>query len=225
MAYQMDQIGHATPEPAPISAGRPTVELGAGHHLDPNVTLGYRTGRRIADHTLVIGADALIRSGSVIYGGSRIGAGLQTGHGVVIREENTIGDGFALWNNSTIDYGCRIGHNVKIHANAYIAQFTVIEDDVFMAPGVTVANDVHPGCKFSGACMRGPTIRRGAQIGVNVTLLPFITIGEHAVIGSGTVVTKDVPPYAVVCGNPGRVIKQTHELRCVTGLTDRPYHY
>lgn len=225
MAYQIDQSGVAAPEPSPISAGQPTVELGDGHQLDPNVILGYRTGRKIADHRLVIGANALIRSGSVIYGGSRIGAGLQTGHGVVIREENIIGDGFALWNNSTIDYGCRIGRNVKIHANAYIAQFTVIEDDVFMAPGVTVANDVHPGCQFSGACMRGPTVKRGAQIGVNVTLLPFITIGEHAVIGSGTVVTKDVPPYAVVCGNPGRVIKQAHELRCVTGLTDKPYHY
>ena len=73
--------------------------------------------------------------------------------------------------------------------------------------------------------MRGPTIKRGAQIGVNATLLPFITIGEHAVIGSGTVVTKDVPPYAVVCGNPGQVIKTAHDLRCVTGLTDRPYHF
>ena len=201
------------------------VLLGAGYHLDPNVIVGYRTGRRIGDHTLRIGANALIRSGSILYGGSTIGAGLQTGHNVVIREENAIGDNFALWNNSTIDYGCRIGHNVKIHANAYIAQFTIIEDDVFMAPGVTIANDIHPGCAFSAQCMRGPTIKRGAQIGVNVTLLPFITIGEGAVIGSGTVVTRDVPPRAVVAGNPGRVIKQAHELRCVTGLTDRPYHY
>jgi acetyltransferase-like isoleucine patch superfamily enzyme len=209
----------------PVRPFDPAVVVGAGYDLDPNVILGYRTGRKIADHSLTIGDNAVVRSGSVIYGGSRIGHGLQTGHNVIIREENLIGDGFALWNNSTVDYGCRIGNNVKIHANAYIAQFTVIEDDVFMAPGVTVANDIHPGCKFSGACMRGPTIRRGAQIGVNATLLPFIVIGEHAVIGSGTVVTKDVPPYAVVCGNPGQVVKQAHELRCVTGLTDKPYHY
>jgi acetyltransferase-like isoleucine patch superfamily enzyme len=206
-------------------AADPLIDLGEGYQLDPNVTLGYRTGRPIADHALRIGANAVIRSGSVIYGGSQIGEGLQTGHNVIIREESVIGDHFSLWNNSTIDYGCRIGNNVKIHANAYIAQFTVIEDDVFMAPGVTVANDIHPGCAFSAQCMRGPTIKRGAQIGVNVTLLPFITIGEHAVIGSGTVVTKDVPPYAVVCGNPGRVVKEAHELRCVTGITDKPYHY
>ena len=208
-----------------VTTTDPYVDLGEGYQLDPTVILGYRTGRNIADHSLSIGAGAVIRSGTVIYGGSRIGKGLQTGHNVVIREENVIGDHFALWNNSTIDYGCRIGNNVKIHANAYIAQFTVIEDDVFLAPGVTVANDIHPGCRFSNACMRGPTIKRGAQIGVNATLLPFITIGEHAVVGSGTVVTKDVPPYAVVCGNPGQVVKQAQELRCVTGLTDRPYHY
>jgi acetyltransferase-like isoleucine patch superfamily enzyme len=201
------------------------VEIGDGAQLDPNVILGYRTGRPIADHRLYIGAEALVRSGTVIYGGTRIGMHLQTGHNVIIREENQIGDNFALWNNSTIDYGCRIGNNVKIHANSYIAQFTTIEDDVFMAPGVTIANDIHPGCAFSGRCMRGPTIKRGAQIGVNVTLLPFITIGEGAVIGSGTVVTKDVPPRAVVVGNPGQVIKQASDLRCVTGLTDKPYRY
>lgn len=209
----------------PVGGSAGAVDLGEGHELDPNVTLGYPTGRRIADPALTIGPGARIRSGTVIYGGSRIGRDLQTGHNVVIREENEIGDHFALWNNSTIDYGCRIGANVKIHANCYIAQFTIIEDDVFLAPGVTIANDIHPGCAFSGVCMRGPTIKRGAQIGVNVTLLPFITIGEHAVIGSGTVVTKDVPPYAVVHGNPGRVVKQAHELRCVTGHTDRPYRY
>lgn len=200
------------------------VELADDHQLDPHVILGYQTGRRIADRTLWIGPGAMVRSGSVIYAGSRIGAHLQTGHNVIIREENEIGDNFALWNNSTIDYGCRIGNNVKIHANSYIAQYTTIEDDVFMAPGVTIANDLHPGCAFSARCMRGPTIKRGAQIGVNVTLLPMITIGEGAVIGSGTVVTADVPPSAVVVGNPGRAIKQRHELRCSTGLTDRPYH-
>jgi acetyltransferase-like isoleucine patch superfamily enzyme len=201
------------------------VILGDDHQLDPHVMLGYRTGRTIADYRLYIGSGARIRSGSVIYGGSRIGAHLQTGHNVIIREENAIGDHFALWNNSTIDYGCSIGNNVRIHTNVYIAQYTVIEDDVFIAPGVTIANDIHPGCRFSSQCMRGPTIKRGAQIGVNVTLLPFITIGEGAVIGSGAVVVADVPPRAVMVGNPARGVRQASELHCVTGLTDKPYHY
>lgn len=185
--------------------------------------LGYAPGRRISDYTLVIGPSARIRSGTVIHAGTTIGAHLETGHNVVIREENVIGDDFHIWNNSVVDYGCTIGCRVKVHCNVYIAQFTVIEDDVFLAPGVTVANDPHPGCPFSKECMKGPVIKRGAQIGVNVSLLPFITIGERAVIGAGSVVTKDVPPETVVYGNPARAVKNIHELGCIRGYIDGPY--
>ncbi len=199
------------------------IKLGKDVQIDPDVLLGYLTARKIKDMTLRIGNQAQIRSGSVIYVGSTIGKELSTGHNVIIREENLIGDHFSIWSNSVVDYGCKIGNNVKIHCNVYIAQFTTIEDDVFMAPGVTVANDIHPGCEFSQPCMRGPTIQRGAQIGVNVTLLPFITIGEHSLIGSGAVVTKDVPPHSVVFGNPAKVHRTIEELVCTTGLTDKPY--
>jgi acetyltransferase-like isoleucine patch superfamily enzyme len=99
----------------------------------------------------------------------------------------------------------------------------VIEDDVFMAPGVTIANDIHPGCALSRKCMRGPVIEKGVQIGVNATILPFVRIGKHSLIGSGAVVTKDVPPFSVVYGNPGRVAKKVQNLRCVTGLAKMPY--
>ena len=199
------------------------VKLGPDHLIDPGVQLGYPTGRRIANCTLVIGPAAHIRSGTVLYAGSTIGAHLETGHNVLIREENAIGDFFSIWNNSVVDYGCTIGCHVKVHCNVYIAQFTVIEDDVFLAPGVTVANDPHPGCLHSKDCMRGPVIRRGAQIGANAVLLPFVTIGEHAVIGAGSVVTKDVPPQAVACGNPARVVKHVRDLVCVRGYVVGPY--
>jgi acetyltransferase-like isoleucine patch superfamily enzyme len=160
----------------------------------------------------------------VIYGGVRIGKNLQTGHNVVIREENEIGDDFAIWNNTVIDYGCKIGVNVKIHCNCYIAQFTIVEDNAFMAPGVTIANDLHPGCEFSSKCMRGPHIGKGAQIGVNVTILPFVKIGEGCLIGGGSVVSKDLPPFSLAYGNPARVVRDVRELECTTGLTDRPYN-
>ena len=188
--------------------------------IDEGVLLGYPTGRRIENHSLSIGPGARIRSGTVIYAGSTLGAGLETGHGVVIREENKIGDGFNIWNNATIDYGCVIGDEVKIHCNVYIAQFTTIEDHVFIAPGVMVANDPHPLC---GRCMRGPTIRRRARIGVNVTLLPHITIGEGALIGAGSVVVHDIPPRSVAYGNPARVSKTVDELDCAFGLVEQPY--
>ncbi len=201
----------------------PDVLLGKDAAVDDNVLLGYRTGRKIEDHTLRIGDNACIRSGTVIYGGTTIGKGLATGHNVTIREQNQIGDNFNVWNCATIDYGCKIGSNVKIHCNCYVAQFTVVEDDAFMAPGVTIANDIHPGCEFSSDCMKGPHIETGVEIGVNVTILPFVRIGAHSVIGSGAVITKDIPPGSVVVGNPGRVICTIHDLTCETGLTDKPY--
>lgn len=204
-------------------SARGNVILGKDVIVDDNVQLGYMTGRKIKDHTLRIGDGSKIRCGTVIYGGTTIGGGLQTGHNVTIREENEIGDNFNVWNCTTIDYGCKIGNNVKIHCNCYVAQFTVVEDNAFMAPGVTIANDIHPGCEFSAKCMKGPHIEEGVEIGVNVTILPFVRIGAHSVIGSGAVITKDIPAGSVVVGNPGRVICGIQDLKCQSGLTERPY--
>jgi len=199
------------------------VLLGKGTEVEKGALVGYKPQRKIADSSLSIGEKSKIRYGSIIYLGSKIGSNFETGHNVIIREENIIGDGFKIWNNSIVDYGCKIGNNVKIHSNCYISQFTTIEDDVFIAPGVSIANDYHPGCEHSKECMKGPTIKRGAQIGVNSTILPFITIGEGALIGSGSVVTKDVPAYTVVYGNPARIKGKTKDLKCVTGITKKPY--
>jgi acetyltransferase-like isoleucine patch superfamily enzyme len=197
--------------------------LGENASVDESVILAYPASRPISSRLLTIGPHARILSGSVIYEGSTIGAHLTTGHNVVIREENLIGEHFKIWSNSLVDYGCKIGTRVKIHVGCYVAQFTTIEDDVFLAPGVTIANDIHPGCKHALECMRGPIIKRGVQIGVNATLLPFITIGERAVIGSGSVVTRDVPPEVVVAGNPARILRSIHDVTCVTGLMEYPY--
>ncbi len=190
--------------------------------IDEGVSLGYPTGRSIADQTLRIGGGASVRSGTVIYVGTTIGRGLQTGHNVIIREENVIGDNVGIWSNSVIDYGCRIGNNVKIHSNVYVAQFTTIEDDAFLAPGVSIANDMRPLC---AECTRagGPTIKRGARIGVNVTILPGVVVGEYALVGAGSVVTKDVPPHAVVYGNPARVSTTVDELACPLHPGEKAY--
>lgn len=202
------------------------VVLGEECACDPTVLLGYRTGRPVADLTLRVGPRAQLRSGTVLYGGTTIGASFQTGHHVVVREQNSIGDDVQIWNNTTIDYGCRIGSHVKIHTNCYIAQFTVLEDDVFLAPGVTIANDLHPGCAYSAECMRGPILQRGVQVGVNVTIGPRITIGEYSVIGSGAVVMRDIPPRSLVVGNPARIVKTIEEITCTTGVAPggRSYH-
>ena len=199
--------------------------LGEEIEQDASVLVGYRPGRNISDLSLRLGPRARLRSGTVLYAGSTIGADFQTGHNVVVREQNMLGDHVQIWNNTTIDYGCRIGNHVKIHTNCYIAQYTILEDDVFLAPGVTIANDLHPGCAFSSECMRGPTLKRGVQVGVNVTILPLVTIGEYSVIGSGAVVTQDIPPHSLVVGNPGRVIKQIEAITCATGVAPAGHSY
>lgn len=204
------------PVPEPLAQ----VVLGVGCNVDPGAVLGYLTGRHIADLTLLIGPGARIRCGTVIYVGSTIGAGLETGHNVVIREENVIGNRLNIWNSSTIDYGCLIGSDVKIHCNVYVAQFTTLEDEVFLAPGVTIANDPHPLC---GLCMRGPTIKRGARIGANVTLLPHVIVGEGALIGAGSVVVHDIPPRTLAYGNPARPIRPVDELSCPFDLVEHAY--
>lgn len=182
-----------------------TVKIGRRCVIDSTVILGYPTGRKISGKILRIGDDATIRSGTVIYTGTEIGNSLQTGHNVVIREENKIGNGLSIWTNSVIDYGCIVGNNVLIHNLVYVCQFTVIEDDVFLAPGVMLANDKYP---INKADLRGPRIMRGARVGLNSTILPGIVIGENAIVGAGSVVTRDVPDNAVVAGVPARIMSK-----------------
>jgi acetyltransferase-like isoleucine patch superfamily enzyme len=176
--------------------------------------VGELPGRELDSPDLYIGAHSHIRAFTVIYAGSRIGERLQTGHHVVIREQNQIGDDFSIWSHSTVDYGCVVGHRVRIHNHVYVAQFTVIEDDVFLAPGVMIANDRYP---VSPSGWEAPVVRRGARVGAGATLLPGITVGEDALVGAGAVVTRDVPPRAVVAGNPARTIGDVDHIRKAPG--------
>jgi acetyltransferase-like isoleucine patch superfamily enzyme len=201
-----------------------------GRQVDASAVLGYPRARTWGGESdLVIGRDARVRSGSAIYRGSRIGARFQTGHNVVVREECEIGDDVSVWSNTVIDYGCRIGDRVKIHSNCYVAQFTEIEEDAFLAPGVCIANDLYPGQAKSAHVMSGPWIGRGAQIGVNVTLLPFVRIGAGSLIGAGAVVVLDVPDGCVAFGNPAIVRGHVSELTAiekrVEAVTDSASRY
>ena len=178
------------------------LQAGPGLVRDDDVRLAYRAARLSDPGPLVIGARANLRSGTVIYEATTIGDDFESGHGVIVREENTIGDRVEVWSHSVVDYGCQIGSDVKIHTSVYVAQFTVLEDDVFLAPGVIIGNDKYP---LSGAPLEGPVIRRSARVGVNSTILPGVEIGAGALVGAGSVVTRDVPEGAVVYGSPARV--------------------
>lgn len=192
----------------------PDITTGERVHADPSAIIGYRSSRA-GPAPLVLGADSVIRSGSVLYLGSRIGARFQAGHNVVIREDCQIGDEVSVWSNSVIDYGCRIGDRVKIHSNCYIAQFSEISDGAFLAPGVTIANDLYPGQASSAEVMSGPWIGPGAQIGINATILPYVRIGAGCLIGAGAVVARDIPDRTVAFGNPATVRGEVRELPAI----------
>jgi len=113
-----------------------------------------------------------------------------------------------------------IGKNCKIQSHTFICEGVTIEDDVFIGHGVTFINDKYPRATNGGGRLQSeadwkvaPTvIKKGASIGSGSTILCNITIGEKAIIGSGSVVTKDVPPYTIVAGNPARAIRRVdHE--------------
>lgn len=180
------------------------IRTGEGLQRDAGVLLGYVAERLEARRPLALGAHARLRSGTVLYEGSTIGDHFSTGHHVVIREENEIGDHVSVWSNSVVDYGCRIGSRVLIHTGVYLAQFTVVEDDVFFAPGSMTANDKYPVDK---ANLCGPTIRAGARIGMRATILPGVTVGRGAMVGAGSVVTRDVEDGATVAGVPARRVR------------------
>jgi acetyltransferase-like isoleucine patch superfamily enzyme len=197
---------------APSAVIHPGVSLPDHARIEDFVIVG-KPARPGVEKDTVIGEGCYLRSHTVIYSGNRIGAGFQTGHGALLRDDNEIGDGCSLGSGSVIEFAVRLGDHVRIHSQAFIPEYTVIEDDAWIGPNVVITNALFPMSTRSKDDLRGVTIKRGAKIGANATILPGIVIGEDALIGAGAVVTKDVPDRAVVVGNPGVVTKSIDELR------------
>jgi len=126
-----------------------------------------------------------------------------------------IGDGVRVGTFVEIQRGARIGNRCKISSHSFICEGVTLEDEVFVGHNVTFINDRYPRATNPAGALQGrdewncesTLVKRGASIGSSVTLLCGITVGEYAVIGAGSVVTKDVPARAVVAGNPACVIK------------------
>ncbi|HET6212261.1 MAG TPA: acyltransferase, partial [Micromonosporaceae bacterium] len=151
------------------------------------------------------------------------GERFQTGHHVLLREANTIGDNVSVGSLSVVEHHVTIGDGVRIHSQCFIPEYTVLEDEAWIGPRVTLTNAPFPRCPDVGKCIRGVYVGRAARVGANVTILPGVRIGERALIGAGAVVTKDVAPGAVVVGSAARQVKTIDELLCPVGLDHRPY--
>jgi acetyltransferase-like isoleucine patch superfamily enzyme len=197
-------------QPFIIHAG---VSLGANTVVEEYCIIGSPPrGHKAGELETVIGAGAHMRSHTVIYAGNRIGSNFQTGNKVNIRELNTIGDDVSVGTLSVIEHHVDIGHRVRIHSQVFIPEYSILEEECWIGPNVVLTNAKFPMSPDAKKNLRGPIIRRRAKIGANVTILPGVVIGEDALVGAGSVVSRDVPAGAVVVGNPARVIKNISEL-------------
>ena len=144
--------------------------------------------------------------------GARIGAGTRIWHSVQVREGAQIGAECTIGKNAYIDFGVVIGNRVKIQNNVSVYHGVTIEDGVFLGPHVCFCNDLLPRAITPDGAIKGqddwtvgPTlVRYGASIGAGSVILPNMTIGRFALVGAGSVVTRDVPDHALVYGNPAR---------------------
>lgn len=199
------------------------VELGADTVIEDYCIIGKPPrGAKEGEVPLIIGSQGVIRAFTVIYAGSTIGHHFQSGHHVMIREDNVIGDQVSIGTSSSIEFGNLIGNRVRIHSGCFLERAT-IEDDVFIGPNVVFTDDPHPMCPKYLDCKRAAHVGRYSRIGANSTLLPGVTIGANCLIGAGSLVNQDIPDGVVAVGNPIRIIKSIDELTCETGLFERPY--
>jgi len=203
----------------PTATVYPGTVLGEGVKVLEGAVVGKQpvlsprsTAPREALPATVIGPGSVVSSGAIVFAGSTIGARVILGDQSCVRERVTIGDDVVVGRGSLVENDTSVGAMTKIQANAYITAYSVLEEEVFIAPCVVTTNDNWMGRtdKRIGN-VRGPTIRRGARIGGGAVLCPQIEIGEDAFVGAGAVVTKDVPPRVVVVGNPARVLRDVPE--------------
>jgi len=150
-------------------------------------------------------------------------------HPHAIVETEAIGPGTRIWAFAHVLAGAKIGadcnicdhtfveedvvigNRVTLRCGVYLWNGTRLEDDVFVGPNVTFTNDSTPRSTRHLESQPTTVVRRGASLGANATLLPGVTVGQYALVEAGSVVTRDVPPYAVVAGNPARIVGYTDE--------------
>jgi len=132
-----------------------------------------------------------------------------------------IGDDVKIGTFVEIQKGAKIGNRCKVSSHTFVCEGVVLEDDVFIGHNVTFINDRYPRATNGEGLLQseadwdciGTLVKSGASIGSGATLLCGITVGENALIGAGSVVTKNVPPNSVVAGNPARVVKSLNPER------------
>ncbi|MFC9249188.1 DapH/DapD/GlmU-related protein [Streptomyces sp. NPDC057136] len=190
------------------------VEVGEGARIEEQAVagkpeLGYAVGRTYsgARARTRIGANVILRSGSVIYAGTEIDTNTAVGHHTVVRSFSRLGGDCLLGHFLVIERECRIGDRVRCSPHSHLTSATVIADDVFLGAGIRTVNDKHLIWRDPDRepDLVPPRFEAGAKVGSGSTVLSGVTIGERALVGAGSVVTRDIPAGATAYGVPARV--------------------
>lgn len=213
--------GVEIPEDALIGANvviHPGVVLGEGCVLQDGAVLGKQPV--LARHTTTpelareartgLGPGAQVGCHAVIVAGAWLGPGAVVGDHSLIREGARLEAAAMIGHGGVIGRGCRIGARSKLMAGAILGHDMVFEEDVFCGPGLSVTDD-HTMGRHHGVDLPFVTLRRACRIGANVTLMTGLEIGEEAMVGAGSVVTKDVDTRTVVFGAPARFIREVRD--------------
>ena len=194
------------------------VQLGAGVRIQDAAILGKRLvlSRTSAaelrePEPTVIGDGATIAAQAVVVAGASIGDGAFIGDQAHVRERARVGRDTAVGRGGAVDNDVVIGDRVRIQTGCYITAFSVVEDDVFIGPGVFTYNDNTMGRHEEGIALAGAILRRASRIGGAARILPGIEIGEEAFVATGSVVTRNVPRRTLVMGVPAKRVRDIGE--------------
>lgn len=186
-------------------------KCGKNCRIYENAVIGFRYNDKCKK--TVLGNNAVVRALTIIYADVIIGDDFKTGHHVLVREKTRMGSRIVIGSGSIIDGNVVIGDEVKIESRVYIPTHTVIGNKVFIGPGATLTNDTYPQRLRDEYKPQGPIIEDGVTIGAGAIILPGKKIGEGSFIAAGAVVTKDIPPWSMVKGNPGSISPLPEQLK------------
>ncbi len=194
----------------------PGVAIGDNVRIDDGAVIGKQPMRAAnsavtKDQQLEptrVGDDCIIGTHVVVYAGAIIGRKVLIADLSTVRENVTIGDFTIIGRGVAVENYCRIGSYCKLETNVYLTAYSELDDRVFMAPCVATSNDNYVGrTEERFKHFKGITVRRGGRVGLNATILPGKIVGADALVGAGSVLTKDAPDRKIVVGSPAKVVR------------------